>query len=82
MSDSNPLRRARTRLGLTQEEMARALRLSRSTYQRREALGDEYIPFAEKAAARALVHAEVDVEIFGEEGFVIEWISPAMEIEK
>lgn len=54
----NALRRARAFLGYTQDEMAQALGLSLSTYQRRERLGDDYLPISEATHASVLVAYE------------------------
>ena len=43
----NALRRARTYLGYTQTQMATAMDVSLATFQRREALAEEYIPMVE-----------------------------------
>ena len=43
----NALKRARSFLSFTQEEMATFLGVSIATYQRREALAEEHIPKAE-----------------------------------
>lgn len=50
----NALKRARAFLGYTQEQMATACGLSLATYQRREALAEEYVPIAEATHVREL----------------------------
>ena len=50
----NALKRARAFLGFTQPEMACAIGISLATYQRREALAEEYIPLAEGTHVRCL----------------------------
>ena len=50
----NALKRARAFLGFTQPEMARAIGISLATYQRREALAEEYVPRAEGTHVREL----------------------------
>lgn len=73
MSAANPLLRARIFLGLTQEEMAEALGISRSTLQRREKLALRDVPRSEVALAREIVHDVVDA-------FVIEAWGPRVKI--
>ena len=50
----NALRRARAFLGYNQAEMAYAIGVSLATYQRREALAEEYVPLAEGTHVREL----------------------------
>ena len=50
----NALKRARSFLGFTQDAMAHACGLSLATYQRREALAEEWIPKAEATHVRVL----------------------------
>ena len=50
----NALKRARTFLGFTQPQMANAIGISLATYQRREALAEEYLPRAEGTHVREL----------------------------
>jgi transcriptional regulator with XRE-family HTH domain len=72
----NILARARTLLGLTQEEMADAIGVSRRTYQRREKLADAFVPVGDAAAARASVYEKVDRALSAEAekgGFILEW---------
>ena len=63
----NALQRARAFLGFTQGEMAHALGVSLATYQRREALADDYVPRTERAYAEALVAGAAIEYVFGEE---------------
>jgi len=67
-SIKNPLRRARAFLGLTQEDMAQAWGVSRSTYQRREALAEEYVKPADDTHARVLVARKTLEAVFGIQG--------------
>lgn len=72
----NILARARRLLGLTQEEMADAIGVSRRTYQRRERLADAFVPVGDAAAARARVFSRVDAALSAEAeagGFDLEW---------
>lgn len=55
----NALKRARTFLGYTQKEMADAIGVSARTYQRREALAEEYVPKLEALATRQVVEEKV-----------------------
>ena len=50
----NALKRARAFLGFTQAQTAVALDMSLATYQRREALAEEYVPRGEAALMREL----------------------------
>ena len=50
----NALKRARAFLRFTQPEMARAIGISLATYQRREALAEEYVKRGESALVREL----------------------------
>lgn len=60
----NALIRARRFLGFTQPEMAARLGFSLSTYRRREALAEEYIPEAEGTHVRHFVRSEVDARLW------------------
>jgi DNA-binding XRE family transcriptional regulator len=64
----NPLTRARAFLGYTQEEMARALGISRATYQRREAMGEDYATepsiTTERTHVKVLVAQEAVERVF------------------
>lgn len=60
----NVLERGRHFLGYTQEEMAKRLGYSRSTYVRRVRLADEYIPSPEIVYIEELVKEKAVRDVF------------------
>jgi len=75
----NILAKARAILGVTQEEMADRLGISRRTYQRRERIADEFVPRGDVALAREAVFDAADAALRAEAeegGFRLEAVGP------